>query len=29
LLAAYEESQALVASYIGSEHVLLALAAND
>src|SRR5919107_1047637 len=29
LLAAYEESRALGASYIGPEHVLLALAADD
>jgi ATP-dependent Clp protease ATP-binding subunit ClpC len=29
LLAAYDESQALGASYIGPEHVLLALAADD
>jgi ATP-dependent Clp protease ATP-binding subunit ClpC len=29
LLAAYEESQALGASYIGPEHVLLALAADE
>jgi ATP-dependent Clp protease ATP-binding subunit ClpC len=29
LLAAYEESQAIGASYIGPEHVLLALAADD
>ena len=29
LLAAYEESRALGSSYIGSEHVLLALAADD
>jgi ATP-dependent Clp protease ATP-binding subunit ClpC len=29
LLAAYEESQALGSSYIGPEHVLLALAADD
>ncbi len=29
LLAAYEESQALGSSYIGSEHVLLALAADE
>ena len=29
LLAAYDESRALGASYIGPEHVLLALAADD
>ncbi len=29
LLAAYEESQALGASYIGPEHVLLALAGDE